>query len=122
MGKRNVPILEDPHFTGDDDELDLRPCVWQRLSQLMLVILFLGALGVILRFFWPEVQRARELNADVQDLTAIRDEKAAERDRLRNELEWLRSDPEFLEAVARDKLDKQREGEFIFRIQREDRP
>jgi len=42
--------------------------------------------------------------------------------RLRQEHRLLKTDREYLENVARDRLNMQREGEYIIRIEREDEP
>jgi cell division protein FtsB len=49
-----------------------------------------------------------------------RDEAQGRRDLLASRLEWLRTDANFLETIARDRLDLYRDGEFIIRIDRGD--
>ena len=70
----------------------------------------------VLSVFWPEIRRLDELEAQA-------DELALEEQRLRSQLtdverkeRWLREDPVFLEAVARDRLDLRRTDETVFRI------
>ena len=95
-----------------------KPDLWQRLSRVMEVLLYLLILAAILRIFWPEVEKQRALNAE---LAAVEQEQAKRESRvadLRQEFELLKSDREFLEAVARDRLDLARKGEHIIRIER----
>lgn len=92
--------------------------IWQRLCRILVVMIFLGVLGVVGTKFWPEIERLREIedgNAKLEAQVAmLRDE----RDAVKQEYTWLRDDPGYLESVARDKLNKQKDGETIIRIKR----
>ena len=70
--------------------------------------------------FWPQLDRHRELDAQLMRLTVERDEAYGRRDHLAARLEWLRTDAHFLETIARDRLDLYRDGESIIRIERGD--
>ncbi len=99
------------------DEIEEPPDIWQRLSRVLLVIVFLLAMAGIVSLFWPEVERQRSLDEEMRGLGLIRDAKQKQRDQLTARLEWMRTDPEYLETIARDRLDLYREGESIIRIE-----
>ena len=92
--------------------------IWQRLSRMVIVMIFLAAVGVVGTMFWPEIERLHEIedgNAKLEAQVAmLRDE----RDAVKQEYTWLRDDPAYLESVARDRLNKQKDGETIIRIKR----
>ena len=105
-------------FFDDEERLD----VWQTLSRFLLLIVFLLVMAGILSMFWPEIQRQRDIEAEIERLTAKRDSLLSKKKALTGQVEWMRSDPEYLEMIARDRLDLQKDGEHIFRIRREDGP
>lgn len=101
------------------DEERRRPGdLWRMLNRIMVGLLFVLALAAIVRFFWPEVERQRALNAEIARLEFIRQQKATKVTDLRREQEWLKGDREYLESVARDRLDMARKGETVIRIER----
>jgi cell division protein FtsB len=74
-----------------------------------------GVAGIVL-WFYPEVvrrdQMARDLLEDQQELDALQSlRKQRER-----EVYLLENDKEYIEVIARDKLDMMKEGETIFRL------
>jgi cell division protein FtsB len=102
------------------DEEDGRLDIWQRLSRVLFAVFLLALMGGALSMFWPQLDRHRELDAQLTRLTVERDEAQARRDLLASRLEWLRTDANYLETIARDRLDLYRDGEFIIRIDRGD--
>lgn len=97
---------------------DAPPDIWQRLSRVVFVLVVLAAIPCIFAVFWPEMEKQRQLASEIEMLENRRDDLAAQRDALDKRLEWIRTDREFLETVARDRLDLHKEGEFIFRFDR----
>ncbi len=59
-----------------------------------------------------EAQRER-----LQELESRRDRFVIERTRLRQKCELVAKDPEYLELMARDRLQMQKDGEYIFRFE-----
>ncbi len=55
--------------------------------------------------------RSRKLESEIAGLKR-------ENDRLENELYLLRSDPVYLERVAREKFNKARQGEIVYKVVR----
>lgn len=118
--------MRDPEFQ-DNLEMPLRiegeggkPRVdmWRRLSRGMEVVIYLLLLLAVVKLFGPEWDRQDELQSEQNRLVAIRDGKNERAMRLRQEHRLLKTDKEYLETVARDRLDLQREGEYIIRIDR----
>jgi len=97
-----------------------RPNLWRRLSRVMEVVIYVLLVLAVLKLFVPELERRDELEAEKSRLSQIRDEREARVVRLRQEHRLLKTDKAYLETVARDRLNLQREGEHIVRIQREE--
>jgi len=96
----------------------LGPDIWQRLSKLMIALLFLCVVIAVLRLFVPEIERRNQLERQALHYEGLRTEKAGRLAQLQKEYDLLRNDREYLEAVARDRLDLMRDGETIFRLER----
>ena len=96
-----------------------RSIVWRRLSRLMELVIYSLLVLAAWKLFGPELLRRDELAAEKQRLEHIRTEKEARVVRLRQEHRLLKTDKEYLETVARDRLNLQREGEHVIRIDRE---
>jgi cell division protein FtsB len=119
--------MRDPDFT-DQPEFTMhastaaaapRPSLWKRLSRLMEVVIYALLVLAVVKLFGPELERREELVAEKQRLEGIRDEKESQAVRLRQEHRLLKTDKDYLETVARDRLNLQREGEHVVRIERE---
>ena len=95
-----------------------RASLWKRLSRLMEVVIYALLVLAVVKLFGPEIERHEELVAEKERLEAIRDTKEAEVVRLRQEHRLLKTDKAYLETVARDRLNLQREGEHLGRIDR----
>lgn len=102
----------------DDQSGDGRSAFFGGIVKLcvFIAVLALVAMGGIL--LMPLVEQQRELDAEVRELAEQRDQVAQERDLQRAKLDWLSHDPEYIEMVARDELDRFKPGEVIFRIER----
>lgn len=104
-------------FQGEEPEA-LSLDIWQRLSKLMLALLFVCVVIAILRLFVPEIERRNQLQQQAQAYEELRAEKAGRLAQLQKEYDLLRNDREYLEAIARDRLDLMKDGETIFRLER----
>lgn len=122
---RDPEFFDDRDFFPNDEGEEIadvrgpRRDVWQRLSQLMVACLFLLVLAGILRIFWPEIERHRELSAEVHRLETIRDKRLERVTKLQRQNEWMLTDKEYLESVARDRLDMAHSDEVVVRIDRD---
>ncbi len=101
-----------------EEEEALGPDIWQRLSKVMMALIFLCVVAAALRLFIPEIERRNQLQQQAQHFEQLSAEKTARVAQLQKEYDLLKNDKEYLETVARDRLDLSREGETVFRIDR----
>lgn len=122
--------MRDPEFTDqpqfvlplDGGGAKPRASLWRRLSRLMELVIYALLVFAAWRLFGPELLRRDELGAEQHRLEHIRTEKENQVVRLRQEHRLLKTDKEYLETVARDRLNLQREGEHVIRIDRDGTP
>lgn len=84
----------------------------------MEVVIFVLLVLAVYKLFGPEIDRRAEMQSEVNRLSVIVEEKEGIAGRLSTEHRLLKTDKEYLETIARDRLDLQREGEYIIRINR----
>lgn len=92
--------------------------LWERMSRVMEVIIYVLLILAFARLFAPELEKQKDLQTELEKLEAIKFEKETKVNRLRSEHSNLISDRNYLEAVARDRLNLQREGEYVIHIER----
>jgi cell division protein FtsB len=82
----------------------------------LLILVIAGGIAGIVLWFYPEVARrdqmARSLLEDQEELASLQ----ALRKQREREVYLLENDKEYIETIARDKLDMMKEGETIFRL------
>ena len=120
------PDFQDPDNspfgeTGFEDEFG-KPDFWQRMSRIMEVLIYILCLGGAIKLFWPEVERQDELNSQLDSIQSVEAAKQEQVAALRQKYELLKGDREYLETVARDRLNLAREGEYVVRIGRDEIP
>lgn len=91
--------------------------VWQRLNKVLLFLLFVGVWLVILSLFIPQQKKLRQSRAEIGGLQAKVDEQKMLLARQTREVTLLKTDPVYLETIARDRLDLMKPGETIFRLE-----
>jgi len=90
--------------------------IFGALNRALAILITLAILAIAAVFFIPEIQRHREERAEIERLRSeVQRQELALAEKTR-ELQLLRSDPAYVEILARDKLDLMKEGETIFRI------
>ncbi len=88
---------------------------WQTVNRaLVALILATAAAGVAMKFI-PEIRRCQALHAWIRDLQSEEEHLRLYHELLLRELDWMETRPEYVEQIARDKLDLYRPGELIFR-------
>ncbi len=87
--------------------------IWQRLNRILFVLFWLG----IISLFVPPYKKMQAARAEIDALQAQRDEQKLLLARAAREISWLKTDPTYLETIARDRLDLMKEGETIFRLE-----
>lgn len=89
----------------------------KRPSTIAIIIVLIAGCLVMLAPKIAHIQRLQaRSNALETELTALR----RQNDALELELRLLRDDPVYLEKVAREKFNKAKEGEIVYRIVREE--
>ena len=91
--------------------------VWQRWNRVLLLLLLLAIWLVILSLFVPPYKKLKLGHAEIDRLQAQRDEQQVMLSRQTREVNLLKTDPVYLETIARDRLDLMKDGETIFRIE-----
>ncbi len=91
--------------------------VWQRWNRVLLLLLLLATWMVILSLFVPPYKKLKLGHAEIDRLQGQRDEQQVLLSRQTREVNLLKTDPVYLETIARDRLDLMKDGETIFRIE-----
>ncbi len=91
--------------------------IWQRLNRALVVLLFLAGGLVIISLFLPPYQQLKGSRVKVENLQQLVDEQKLLLARQTREVNLLKTDPGYLETIARDRLDLMKEGETIFRLE-----
>jgi cell division protein FtsB len=91
--------------------------IWQRMNHILRVLLFIACWFLVISFFLPPYKKLNQSRAEIEQLQAqLADEKALLARQMKK-VTLLKSDPTYLETIARDKLDVMKEGETIFRLE-----
>ena len=84
---------------------------------IMVILLLLLVVYVIL--LAPRIFQVRKLQLRSETLEAELKKTQLENQVLENELRLLREDPVYLEKVAREKFNKAKQGEIVYKVVRE---
>jgi len=105
------------HYAQSEFRRPRPPAAWHLANRLLGVLIACVLLGVIAAAFYPEWSRRGEMSATLDSLKRqLADETATLKKRER-EVTLLKTDPEYNEILARDKLDMMKPGETIFRLE-----
>ena len=91
--------------------------VWQRLNSILRVLLVLALGLVIVSLFLPQSKKLTQSRAEIDRLQGQVTEQKILLARQMREVNLLKTDPTYLEIMARDRLDLMKEGETIFRLE-----
>jgi cell division protein FtsB len=91
--------------------------VWQRLNSILRVLLILALVLVIVSLFLPQSKKLTQSRAEIDKLQGQVTEQKILLARQTREVNLLKTDPIYLETMARDRLDLMKEGETIFRLE-----
>jgi cell division protein FtsB len=92
------------------------PDFWHRLNRVLQVLVVAGFLLTVGVMFYPVWQKQNDMRLRLLGLEAEKAEKTSELARNQRQLDLLRNDREYLETIARDRLNVMKPGETIFRI------
>jgi cell division protein FtsB len=91
--------------------------VWHRLNRVLKILLFLAFWLVAISLFVPPYKKLNQGRAEIDNLQAQVNEQKLLFARQTREINLLKTDPTYLETIARDRLDLMKEGETIFRFE-----
>jgi cell division protein FtsB len=91
--------------------------IWQRMNHVLRVLLFVAVWFLIISFFLPPYKQLNRNRAETDQLLAQLTEQKLLLAHQTKQVSLLKSDPTYLETIARDKLDLMKEGETIFRLE-----
>jgi cell division protein FtsB len=91
--------------------------VWERWNRVLLILLLLAVWLVIVSLFVPPYKKLKFGHEEIDKLQAQRDEQQVLLSKQTREVNLLKTDPVYLETIARDRLDLMKDGETIFRIE-----
>lgn len=93
------------------------PAFWHALNRVLFVLVVIGGVAGVVLWFYPEIARRNEMS---RHLELQKQELAAHqltRKQREREVYLLENDKEYIETIARDKLDVMKDGETIFRLE-----
>lgn len=91
--------------------------VWQRLNSVLRVLLVVASVLVIVSLFLPPYKKLAQSRTEIENLQSQVNEQKMLLARQTREVNLLKTDPTYLETIARDRLDLMKEGETIFRLE-----
>lgn len=91
--------------------------VWQRLNSVLRVLLVLALVLVIVSLFLPQSKKLTQSRTEIEKLQGMLNDQKNLLARQTREVNLLKTDPSYLETIARDRLDLMKEGEAIFRLE-----
>src|SRR5439155_21343983 len=107
--------IRDGHVTGVQTCALPISSIWQRLNRILFVLLFLAVWLGIISLFFPPYKKMKAARAEIDALQAQRDEQKLLLARATREISWLKTDPTYLETIARDRHDLMKEAETMSR-------
>ena len=110
------------NFYEEDDFVVKRrrrnePDFWHRINRVLQFLVVAGFLLTVGVMFYPVWHKQQDMRLRVLQLETELKEKTAALHSHQGELDLLRNDREYLETIARDRLNLMKPGETIFRIE-----
>jgi cell division protein FtsB len=96
--------------------------VWQRLNRGLIALLVMAIVLVIVSLFVPPYKKLAQSRNEIENLQGQVNEQKMLLARQTREVNLLKTDPAYLETIARDRLDMMKEGETIFRLEQPTAP
>lgn len=91
--------------------------IWQQLNRVLRALLGVAVLLIIVSLFLPQQKKLMQSRGEIENLQAQVAEQKMLLARQTREVGLLKTDPGYLELIARDRLDLMKEGETVFRIE-----
>ncbi len=86
------------------------------LNRVLMILAFIGLICIVGLWFYPELKKRDAMVRTLEEKQAILASEEAKNRRQTREVYLLENDPEYIETIARDRLDMMKEGETIFRL------
>lgn len=96
---------------------DRQAGAWQILGRVVSILIFLTLIVAAGFWFYPEIQKKGRLAATLEEKKLELEKEKLLRQQREREKSLLENDPEYIETIARDRLDLMREGETVFRLE-----
>lgn len=93
------------------------PDFWHRLNRVLQALVVAGFLLTVGVMFYPVWQQQQDMRLRLLTLEREQSDKTTALQGKQRQLELLRNDREYLETIARDRLNVMKPGETIFRIE-----
>ena len=90
--------------------------IWHSLNRFVLTLIVLSAAVPIAYSFLPEVKKHKEQQRQIEELKSKIEKQRMYFTRYQREAKLLLLDQEYVEMIARDRLDLMKEGETIYRL------
>lgn len=90
---------------------------WQILAKVVSALIFVTLLVGAALWFYPEIEKKSRMVATLDEKKLELEKEQLTRKQREREKSLLENDPEYIETIARDRLDLMREGETIFRLE-----
>jgi len=91
--------------------------IWQRMNHVLRILLFIAVWFLIVSFFLPPYKKLNQNRVEMEQLQAQLTGQQTLLARQTKKVALLKSDPTYLETIARDNLELMKEGETIFRLE-----
>ncbi len=91
--------------------------VWQRLNTILRFFLVIATVLVIVSLFLPPYKKLTQSRSEIENLQTQVNEQKTLLARQTREVNLLKTDPTYLETLARDRLDLMKDGETVFRLE-----
>ena len=91
--------------------------VWQRLNRVLILLLLTAGVLVLGSLFLPRFKQLRQSRAEIDSLQQQVNEQKVLFAKNSREVNLLKTDPAYLETLARDRLDLMKPGETVVRFE-----
>jgi cell division protein FtsB len=86
------------------------------LNRVLMFLTFVGIVCIVALWFYPQLKRRDAMVKNLEEKQAILAVEEARNRQQTREVYLLENDREYIETIARDRLDMMKEGETIYRL------
>lgn len=92
------------------------PEVWHKANRMLIALIVVGFVAVAVAAFYPEILRHRSLSSQLAEEKGLLAHEELTKARRGREVHLLKTDSEYVEIIARDRIGVMKEGETIYRL------